>query len=79
LFYLYSFPLIAKLVKTEGGMDAVVNSVIPAESDNVSATADNSNHDSMDYDDSGLSALRTACNDAFQTHRFPPLTLLAWS
>jgi len=54
-------------------MNAVAKSVIPelpAKSDNVSATADNGNHEVVDDSDCGLLALNNACNDAFQMNRF---------
>jgi len=54
-------------------MESVINSVIPAKSDNISATADNGNHEVTD--NASLSALHTACNDAYQLHRFSPVTV----
>jgi len=49
-------------------MEAQSKSVVPAISDNVSATAGSEATDNK----SGLSALHSACNNAFQLQRFPP-------
>jgi len=49
-------------------MEAQSKSIVPAISDNVSATAGSEATDNK----SGLSALHSACNNAFQLQRFPP-------